>query len=94
MSQLSTGLPRDERRRGGGGIIIHTLAEAAQISRVSLRTFERLISIGEGPPILKLSPRRRGVSDPALCAWLKSRSCKLTVAANVGAGAESSTSPT
>src|SRR5580693_6826103 len=46
---------------------------AAEQSGVVRRTFERLISRGEGPPIVEISPRRRGVIDVDLEAWLLKR---------------------
>ena len=80
MSELSSGLSR-----GGAGVVVYTYREAAQIARLSLRTFERAIAEGWGPEVLKLSPRRRGVTDPALRAWLKNRPRKITVVTNAGA---------
>jgi predicted DNA-binding transcriptional regulator AlpA len=47
--------------------------EAAARAGIVRRTFERLISIGEGPAIVELSKRRRGVIDRDLEAWLLKR---------------------
>jgi len=45
-------------------------AERASFTR---RTLERLISNGEGPAVINLSARRRGVLESDFEAWLMSR---------------------
>jgi hypothetical protein len=47
--------------------------EAAARAGVVRRTLERLISVGEGPPVIDLSPRRRGILDVDLDVWLMKR---------------------
>jgi predicted DNA-binding transcriptional regulator AlpA len=39
----------------------------------SVRHLERMIAIGEGPPIIKLGPRAVGISEADGEAWLASR---------------------
>jgi len=41
--------------------IVETLQEVADAGGLSLRGLQRKISLGQGPPIVHLSPRRRGV---------------------------------
>jgi predicted DNA-binding transcriptional regulator AlpA len=47
--------------------------EAAAKAGVVRRTLERLISLGEGPAIIEISPRRRGIMDSDLEQWLNAR---------------------
>jgi hypothetical protein len=47
--------------------------EAAARAGIVRRTLERLISLGEGPAIVELSRRRRGVLDRDLETWLLKR---------------------
>jgi hypothetical protein len=47
--------------------------EAASRAGIVRRTLERLISIGEGPAVIELSSRRRGILDRDLEAWLLKR---------------------
>jgi predicted DNA-binding transcriptional regulator AlpA len=39
----------------------------------SVRHLERMIAVGEGPPIIKLGPRAVGISEDDAEAWLASR---------------------
>ena len=78
MSRSSTGLSRHERRdpavRGGKtALTVYTYNQAAAITGLARRTLERLIAVGEGPAIIELSPRRRGI--------LKKRSHQLVAQA-------------
>jgi predicted DNA-binding transcriptional regulator AlpA len=50
-----------------------TYAECCQRASIVRRTFERLLACGEGPTVLHLSPRRRGVLESDFEAWLRSR---------------------
>jgi hypothetical protein len=47
--------------------------EAAARAGIVRRTLERLISLGEGPAVINLSARRRGILDRDLDAWLLKR---------------------
>jgi predicted DNA-binding transcriptional regulator AlpA len=47
--------------------------EAAAKAGFVRRTLERLIADGEGPPVINLSPRRRGILDSDLTKWLLKR---------------------
>jgi predicted DNA-binding transcriptional regulator AlpA len=52
---------------------IHTLNEVAARWRISRRTLNRAIARGEGPVVVKLSPRRFGVLEADLEEWAASR---------------------
>jgi predicted DNA-binding transcriptional regulator AlpA len=39
----------------------------------SVRHLERMIAIGEGPPIIKLGPRAVGIDDDDGDVWIESR---------------------
>ena len=47
--------------------------EAAKRAGIVRRTLERLISIGEGPAVINVSARRRGIFESDLDAWLLAR---------------------
>ncbi len=47
--------------------------EAAGRAGFVRRSLERLIACGEGPAIVHISPRRRGILESDLDAWLVSR---------------------
>ncbi|MEJ5234119.1 MAG: hypothetical protein WHV64_18110 [Geminicoccaceae bacterium] len=49
---------------------------AAQVAGCSLVTFRRLIARGEGPPVVRISPRRIGVRIGDLRAWLAARTAR------------------
>jgi predicted DNA-binding transcriptional regulator AlpA len=51
-----------------------SIREWAQLANVSHRTAKRLLAAGEGPPLLKLSERCRGIRLSDHNAWLASRS--------------------
>jgi hypothetical protein len=95
LSQSSTGLSRDERRnlaaRGGKpALVVYSYNEAAAIARVARRTLERMIALGEGPAIIELSPRRRGILESDLISWLhKHRRCASSRGEPCAAGATS-----
>jgi predicted DNA-binding transcriptional regulator AlpA len=48
-------------------------AEAASRAGLSLATFRRLLDRREGPPVIDLSPRRRGVRESSFETWLNTR---------------------
>jgi hypothetical protein len=50
-----------------------SLDEAAKKSGIVRRSLERLIATGEGPSVVCVSKRRRGVLDCDLEKWLLSR---------------------
>jgi predicted DNA-binding transcriptional regulator AlpA len=50
-----------------------TYNEAAAKAGVVRGTLERLIALGEGPAVINLSVRRRGILDTDLEAWLLKR---------------------
>jgi hypothetical protein len=52
---------------------IITKKEAARRGSMSVRHLERLASIGEGPPIIRLGVRKVGIADGDFDAWLISR---------------------
>jgi predicted DNA-binding transcriptional regulator AlpA len=47
------------------------LKESARIASISLSTLRRQIEAGEGPAVVRLSPRRVGIRWCVLRAWLK-----------------------
>ena len=47
--------------------------EAAKKAGLVRRTLERLLAQGEGPAVIFISQRRRGILESDLEAWLKSR---------------------
>jgi hypothetical protein len=47
--------------------------EAAGRANIARRTLERFISTGEGPAIIHIGQRRRGVLEADLEIWLRSR---------------------
>jgi excisionase family DNA binding protein len=64
----NTASSRDRRRRAATPTILDAeidfdplmkYSEAADDSRISLRTLQRLIAAGEGPPIIRLGHSRR-----------------------------------
>ena len=55
------------------GLIVLSKKKAAERANVSLRHFERLIANGEGPPLVRLGPRRVGIIEEDSDAWLRSR---------------------
>jgi hypothetical protein len=50
-----------------------TFDEAAKRASLTRRSIERLLSIGEGPAIIYLGKRRRGILETDLSEWLLSR---------------------
>ena len=52
---------------------ISTKRQFANRAGFSVRHLERLISVGEGPPIIRLGVRRVGIDDDDGDAWLRSR---------------------
>jgi hypothetical protein len=54
-------------------LVVYSLSEAAAIVGVARRTIERLVARGEGPAVIDLSPRRRGVLETDLRVWLQRR---------------------
>jgi predicted DNA-binding transcriptional regulator AlpA len=54
-------------------LVVYSLSEAARITGLARRTLERLIQVGQRPPIIELSPRRRGILASDLRDWLQRR---------------------
>jgi excisionase family DNA binding protein len=52
---------------------IRLIREAAQKLGVSIRTLQRWISVGEGPAVVELGSRRKGILDDDLEGWVLSR---------------------
>jgi predicted DNA-binding transcriptional regulator AlpA len=55
---------------------VRSIPEIAQVIGISPATMQRLIARGDGPETIRLSPRRVGISDVALAAWLAKRTEK------------------
>lgn len=47
--------------------------EAEQITKLSIRTLQRLAEIGEGPPRIRLTQRRIAYRRKDLMRWIESR---------------------
>jgi hypothetical protein len=78
LSQCSTGLSRHERRNAAArgakpAPLVYNYDAAAKLVGVARRTLERLIALGEGPAIIELSSRRRGILETDLQVWLQRR---------------------
>lgn len=50
-----------------------TFDECSERAGFTRRTFERLLAMGEGPAVIALSARRRGVLETDFEAWIISR---------------------
>lgn len=49
------------------------LTECARVAGVSLSTLRRRIDAGDGPPVIRMSPRRVGVRADDLSRWIEGR---------------------
>ena len=67
--------------------------EAAARLGIVRRTLERLLSLGEGPAVIKISARRRGILDEDLTAWLMGRRRTAPGTADTASTAPTSTEP-
>ena len=90
LSQCSTGLGRHARRNGAAraretALIVYSYNQAAAITGLARRTLERLIALGEGPAVIELSPRRRGILESDLISWLHKRRRTAPVHRELGA---------
>ena len=47
------------------------IAECADRANVHLRTFQRVIERGEGPPVVMISKWRQGILESDFTAWLR-----------------------
>jgi excisionase family DNA binding protein len=54
-------------------MIVLTLDEAAKRASLTRRSIERLLSAGEGPALVMLGKRRRGILDTDLDRWFQNR---------------------
>jgi predicted DNA-binding transcriptional regulator AlpA len=50
-----------------------TLREWAELTSLSLPTAKEILSSGNGPPVVKVSPRRIGIRYGDHCAWLDAK---------------------
>lgn len=65
---------RHRRQRGGSGTVervAYSIAEAAAAASISRARLYELLTVGEGPPTIKLG-RRRLIRRAALDEWLAS----------------------
>ena len=53
--------------------VVLTQPEAARMLRLSTRSLERLVEIGEAPPRIRLTSRRVGYWKRDVLAWLHAR---------------------
>jgi predicted DNA-binding transcriptional regulator AlpA len=65
----------DRSRRGGARHVdrILTFDEFAKLNGFSVATLARAIARGEGPKVIKLSPRRFGIRERDGAAWQAER---------------------
>jgi predicted DNA-binding transcriptional regulator AlpA len=65
----------DRRQRGLARHLdrIWTFEEFAKQNSISTATLERVIRRGEGPKVVKLSPRRLGIRESDGAAWQAAR---------------------
>jgi hypothetical protein len=61
------------RNDSSGGIRVLGLGVCAERADQSLRTLQRQIAEGKGPPIVEISQRRRGILESDFEAWLLAR---------------------
>jgi predicted DNA-binding transcriptional regulator AlpA len=52
---------------------VSTKKQCAKRGGMSVRHLERLISVGEGPPLFRLGVRKIGIADDDFDAWLATR---------------------
>jgi predicted DNA-binding transcriptional regulator AlpA len=52
---------------------INTLDEIAERGRISRKTLDREFARGKGPALVRLSPRRVGVTEDDFQEWIRSR---------------------
>jgi predicted DNA-binding transcriptional regulator AlpA len=52
---------------------VSTKKQCAERGGMSVRHLERLISVGEGPPLIRLGARKVGIADDDFDSWLASR---------------------
>jgi predicted DNA-binding transcriptional regulator AlpA len=45
----------------------------AELAGISIATLYRVIASGDGPRTVRMSPRRRGITDHDLADWLEAR---------------------
>jgi hypothetical protein len=64
---------RAEMRANDAPDYILDFEECSDRLDVCLRTFRRAIERGEGPPVVMITERRRGVLQSDFMAWIKSR---------------------
>jgi hypothetical protein len=58
---------------GDGNKVLPFRVWQEEFSGLSLGTAKRICAIGEGPPLIRLSPKRRGVRYSDHIAWIESR---------------------
>jgi predicted DNA-binding transcriptional regulator AlpA len=51
---------------------VRSMREAAALAGISIATLYRAIANGHGPRTIRMSPRRRGILEHDLTAWLES----------------------
>jgi predicted DNA-binding transcriptional regulator AlpA len=59
--------------RGASDDLVLSRAQTARLINTSLDTLDRLVQRGEGPPRIRISPRRVGHSLGACRRWLTQR---------------------
>jgi predicted DNA-binding transcriptional regulator AlpA len=57
---------------------VFTLREVAKLTTLSLATLRRTIKAGDGPRVIRLSPRRLGVRESDFAVWQQASICPTT----------------
>jgi hypothetical protein len=52
---------------------VYSIEEWAALSGISKRSCEELLATGEGPPLVRLTPKRRGIRAIDLANWQLAR---------------------
>jgi hypothetical protein len=90
-AEVSTGSPVDSRSRmenqmqsndqlGLGDDRVLSLRDAAKAANISVATLRRIVDLGVGPSITRLSRRCLGIRVKHLRAWLDAASASTTTA--------------
>lgn len=64
---------QEARNRYAPPTRVRSMREAAALAGVSIATLYRVIASGDGPRTVRMSPRRRGITDHDLADWLEAR---------------------
>ncbi|WP_454916531.1 helix-turn-helix transcriptional regulator [Xanthobacter sediminis] len=63
----------DSATRSMEDMRVVSLKDSASIAGISIATLRRRIDAGDGPPVVRMSPRRVGIRAGKLRKWLEAR---------------------